>query len=55
MLVLAIAALVGCDSQNPSGTTSLWVMLKDAPGDVQHAVVTISEVDLVGSVVGSTC
>ena len=47
--VLAIAALAGCDGQSPNGTTSFSVRLKDAPGDVQHAVVTISEVDLVGS------
>jgi hypothetical protein len=47
--VLAIAALAACDGQSPSGTTSFSVRLKDAPGDVQHAVVTISEVDLVGS------
>jgi uncharacterized protein DUF4382 len=48
--VIAIAAgLAGCDGQGPNGTTSFSVMLKDAPGDVQHAVVTISEVDLVGS------
>jgi len=49
-LVLVMAAtLAGCDGQSPSGTTSLSVRLKDAPGDVQVAVVTISEVDLVGS------
>ena len=48
-LVFAIVALAGCDGQSPNGTTSFSVMLKDAPGDVQHAVVTISEVDLVGS------
>jgi uncharacterized protein DUF4382 len=48
--LLAIAAtLAGCDGQSPSGTTSLSVRLKDAPGDVQVAMVTISEVDLVGS------
>jgi Domain of unknown function (DUF4382) len=47
--VLALAALAGCDGQSPSGTTSFSVKLKDAPGDVQHAVVTISEVSLVGS------
>jgi hypothetical protein len=47
--VLAIAALAGCDGQSPNGRTSFSVRLKDAPGDVQHAVVTISEVDLVGS------
>ena len=49
VLVLIVAALVGCDGQGPSGTTSFSVRLKDAPGDVQQAVVTISEVDLVGS------
>jgi hypothetical protein len=50
VLVAALAAtLTGCDSQNPNGTTSLSVQLKDAPGDVQHAFVTITEVDLVGS------
>jgi uncharacterized protein DUF4382 len=48
-LVLAIAALAACDGQSPGGTTSFSVRLKDAPGDVQHAVVTISEVNLVGS------
>ena len=48
-LGLALAGLTGCDSQEPNGTTSLSVLLKDAPGDVQQAVVTISEVDLVGS------
>jgi hypothetical protein len=48
-LVLAIVALAACDGQSPGGTTSFSVMLKDAPGDVQHAVVTISEVNLVGS------
>jgi hypothetical protein len=47
--VLAIAALAACDGQSPDSTTSFSVRLKDAPGDVQHAVVTISEVDLVGS------
>jgi hypothetical protein len=48
-LVLALAALAGCDGQGPSAMTSFSVQLKDAPGDVQQAVVTISEVDLVGS------
>jgi hypothetical protein len=49
LLVALAATLTGCDSQSPSGTTSLSVRLKDAPGDVQHAFVTITEVDLVGS------
>jgi hypothetical protein len=49
-LVVALAAtLTSCDSQSPNGSTSLSVQLKDAPGDVQHAFVTITEVDLVGS------
>lgn len=48
--VLVALALAGCgDSQGPSGTTSLSIMLKDAPGDLQQAWVTISEIDLVGS------
>jgi hypothetical protein len=46
---IGVLALAACDSQSPTGTTSLSVRLKDAPGDVQHAVVTITEVDLVGS------
>ena len=50
LAALAVSALAGCsDSQGPSGTTALSVMLKDAPGDLQKAVVTISEIDLVGS------
>ena len=48
-VLLALATLAACDGQSPNATTSFSVMLKDAPGDVQHAVVTISEVDLVGS------
>jgi hypothetical protein len=44
-----VATLISCDSQSPNGTTSLSVQLKDAPGDVQHAFVTITEVDLIGS------
>jgi hypothetical protein len=45
-LALALAA---CGESGPNGTTSLSVQLKDAPGDFHTAVVTISEVDLVGS------
>ena len=48
-LVFAVGTLTSCNSQDPNGTTSLSVQLKDAPGDVQHAFVTITEVDLVGS------
>ena len=49
LTALVLFALAGCDSQSPGGTTSLSVHLKDAPGDVQVAVVTISEIDLKGS------
>ena len=49
LVTALLATLTGCDSQSPNGTTSLSVQLKDAPGDVQHAFVTITEVDLVGS------
>jgi hypothetical protein len=50
-LVAALAAtLTACsESEGPNATTSLSVRLKDVPGDVQHAFVTITEVDLVGS------
>ena len=49
LVVALAAALTSCDSQTPNATTSLSVRLKDAPGDLQHAFVTITEVDLVGS------
>lgn len=44
----ALALSLACDS-GTGDTTSLSVMLKDAPGDFHSAVVTISEVSLVGS------
>lgn len=45
----AVLAL-GCgDGQSPQGTTQLSVRLKDAPGDVSKAVVTIEAVQLVGT------
>jgi hypothetical protein len=48
--VAALAlALAACGESGPNSTTSLSVQLKDAPGDFHTAVVTISEVDLVGS------
>jgi len=47
--VITLATLAGCDSQGPGATTSVSLMLKDAPGDVQSAFVTITEIDLVGS------
>lgn len=44
----AVLALGCSDGQSPEGTTQFSVLLKDAPGDVHAAVVTIDEVQLVG-------
>lgn len=45
----ATLAMGACsDSSSPNGTTQLSVRLKDAPGDVKAAVVTISQVYLQG-------
>ena len=49
LLTALATVLASCDGQSPNATTSFSVRLKDAPGDVQHAFVTISEVSLVGS------
>jgi uncharacterized protein DUF4382 len=49
LILTMTAAFASCDGQSPSGTTLLSVRLKDAPGEVQVAVVTVSEVDLVGA------
>jgi uncharacterized protein DUF4382 len=44
-----MAGLLACgDSSMSPGTGQVSILLKDAPGDVVAAVVTISEVDLVG-------
>jgi Domain of unknown function (DUF4382) len=49
-LLLAVLGALGCsDSNSPSGTGKLTLLLKDAPGDIQAAVVTIAEVNLQGS------
>lgn len=45
MAVLAPTLLLACGSE----TGKVTVLLKDAPGDITSAVVTITEVDLVGS------
>jgi hypothetical protein len=45
----ALATTVGCSDQGPSATGSLSIRLKDAPGDVEHAVVTISQIYLQGT------
>lgn len=42
------AAVTGCSDTAAPGSTQLSVALTDAPGDLQAAVVTISEIDLVG-------
>ena len=50
LLTGTAALLAGCsDGAAPSGTTALSIKLKDAPGDVQHAVVTIAGINLMGS------
>jgi hypothetical protein len=46
LLAGAAFLLVACSE--PSGTTALSIKLKDAPGEVQHAVVTIAGINLVG-------
>jgi hypothetical protein len=47
---LSFGALASCTNDSTSaGTTKVSVLLKDAPGDVKAAVVTISEIDLQGS------
>lgn len=49
-LLLALIGFLGCsDSSSPGGTGKLTLLLKDAPGDIQAAVVTIAEVNLQGS------
>ena len=49
LLAVALAALAGCgDGAGPGGTTAVSLKLTDAPGDVQHAYVTITEINLTG-------
>jgi uncharacterized protein DUF4382 len=49
-LTSAAALLSACsDGAEPSGTTALSIKLKDAPGEVQHAFVTIAGINLMGS------
>ncbi len=50
LLLGAAGLLAGCsDGAGPAGTTALSIKLKDAPGDVQHAVVTIAGINLTGT------
>ncbi|HEU4699677.1 MAG TPA: hypothetical protein VFS40_10880, partial [Gemmatimonadales bacterium] len=47
--LFATAALAaGCGENGNNGTTQLSLKLKDAPGDVQAAVVTITRIELQG-------
>src|SRR5688500_10180561 len=45
--LIVLTILYGCDSTGP-GSTSLSILLTDAPGDVKTAVVTITQVYLQG-------
>jgi hypothetical protein len=50
LAALSLGVVASCSNDSTSaGTTKVSVMLKDAPGDVKAAVVTISEIDLQGS------
>jgi autotransporter translocation and assembly factor TamB len=49
LAAFALPALGCSDDNSPSGTTSLTVNMTDAAGDIKAAVVTISEIYLVGS------
>lgn len=48
LLFAGLLALAGCDSTDPSGETSLSIVLTDLPGDVSQAVVMIEDIQLVG-------
>jgi Domain of unknown function (DUF4382) len=49
LALAALTALASCgDGAGPGGTTDLSIKLTDAPGDIQHAFVTITEIHLMG-------
>lgn len=48
-LVAALAGVLSCTEGSGPGMGTISVVLKDAPGDVTAAVVTISEINLQGS------
>lgn len=50
--LMAVLALVGCDSTAPDGTSRLSILLTDADGDVEQAVVKIERIELVGGAGG---
>jgi len=47
-ILAAVVALGACDSNGPDGPGSMSILLTDAPGDVEQAVVTIERIELVG-------
>ena len=50
LVALSLGAVASCSNDSTSaGTTKVSILLRDAPGDVKAAVVTISEIDLQGS------
>jgi hypothetical protein len=48
-VLLGLSALAGCSDSNGPSTGSLTLLLKDAPGDIKAAVVTIDEINLQGT------
>ncbi len=44
----AVLALGACDSTGPDGAGSMSILMTDAPGDVNQAVVTIERIEIVG-------
>ena len=49
LFALTAALLLGaCDSGDPEGPGSLSILLTDAPGDVEQAIVTIERIEIVG-------
>jgi hypothetical protein len=48
-LIAGFTGVLSCSDQNGPGLASISVFLKDAPGEVTAAVVTISEINLQGS------
>jgi hypothetical protein len=49
VMLLSVLGAASCSNGTSPGTGKLTVLLKDAAGDVQEAVVTISEITLQGS------
>lgn len=47
-LTLAAAVVSGCQSSGNSDITSLSILLKEPPGDVEAAVITVARMELIG-------